>query len=284
LRIIQNRIEQKRYLQGRGLPVPAFTAIHSPGELPSALESVGLPAICKTATAGYDGKGQWVVRRPAETAELAKTLEAGMRPGMSWIVESLVPFQRELSVLVVRSDSGELRTYPVVENIHEQGILRLTRIPAALSPSVAEEAGQAAMRAVNALDGIGVFCVELFQLRDGTLLINEIAPRPHNSGHYTLDACSVSQFEQQVRVLCGLPLGEARLLGPAAMVNLLGQEAAAVTSSKGYEALLSVPGAVVHLYGKRAARAGRKMGHVTFLADRADLAAERATRFLRTLS
>jgi 5-(carboxyamino)imidazole ribonucleotide synthase len=284
LRIIQNRIDQKRYLQTRALPVPAFTAIRAPGDLEDALRVVGLPAICKTATAGYDGKGQWLIRQPGDTASVQAALQSGMRPGMSWIVEALVPFERELSVLVVRSDSGEVRTYPAAHNLHEQGILRMTQVPADLPPSLAEEAAQVAVRAVDALQGTGVFCVELFQLADRTLRINEIAPRPHNSGHYTLDACSVSQFEQQVRILCGLPLGEARLLSPAAMVNLLGNEAAGVAGAKEYQALLSVPGAVPHFYGKRAVRAGRKMGHVTFLADQADLAVERARRFLKTLS
>lgn len=284
LRIIQNRIDQKHYLQTRGLSVPAFTALRAPADLEAALEVVGLPAICKTATAGYDGKGQWLIRQPADTAAVREALEGGMRPGMSWIVEALVPFERELSVLVVRSDSGEIRTYPPAHNVHEQGVLRMTRVPADLPPSLAEAAALVAVRAVDALQGIGVFCVELFQSGDGTLCINEIAPRPHNSGHYTLDACSVSQFEQQVRVLCGLPLGEARLLSPAAMVNLLGSEAAVVTGAKEYQALLSVPGAVPHFYGKRPVRAGRKMGHVTFLADHPDLAVERAGRFLKTLS
>ncbi len=283
LRIIQNRIDQKRYLETRGLPVPPFTAIHVPAELEAAVQRVGLPAICKTATAGYDGKGQWLIRQAADAAGISEALESGMRPGMSWIVEALVPFERELSVLVVRSDSGDVRTYPPAHNVHEQGILRVTRVPAELPPSVAEAAAQIAVRAVEALEGIGVLCVELFQSRDGTLLINEIAPRPHNSGHYTLDACSVSQFEQQVRVLCGLPLGETRLLCPAAMVNLLGKDLAVVTDSKEYEGLLSVPGAVSHFYGKRVIRGGRKMGHVTFLAEHPDLAAERASQLLKRL-
>jgi 5-(carboxyamino)imidazole ribonucleotide synthase len=137
---------------------------------------------------------------------------------------------------------------------------------------------------VTALNGVGVFCVEFFQSSGGDLLINEIAPRPHNSGHYTLDACSVSQFEQQVRVVCGMPLGEARLLSPAAMVNLIGDEVRSVTSSRGFHDLLSIPGAVLHLYGKRVVRSGRKMGHVTFLADRGEVAAERARQFIARLA
>lgn len=203
---------------------------------------------------------------------------------MRWILETMVPFERELSVLVVRSEPGEIRTYPVVENQHAQGILRMTRAPASVPVSVAQKAAQLAADAVRALGGAGVFCVELFHQRDGSLLINEIAPRPHNSGHYTLDACSVSQFEQQVRVLCGLPLGEVRVFSPAAMVNLIGDELRSATTGNRYQALLSIPGATPHLYGKRAIRAGRKMGHVTFLADRVEIAAEHAVQFLESLS
>jgi 5-(carboxyamino)imidazole ribonucleotide synthase len=202
---------------------------------------------------------------------------------MRWILETFVEFDRELSVLIVRSDAGDCRTYPVVENRHEQGILRVTLAPASVQVSVAQQAADLAASAVAALNGVGVFCVELFQRRDGALLINEIAPRPHNSGHYTLEACSCSQFEQQVRVLCGLPLGEVRMLSPAAMVNLIGEEARGVAADGG-SSVLSVPGAVVHLYGKRVVRAGRKMGHVTFLAERGDIAAERAAEFIKRLS
>ena len=170
--------------------------------------------------------------------------------------------------------------YPVVENRHELGILRETRVPAAIPLDVAEQATDLSQRAVTALQGVGVFCVELFQANDGSLLVNEIAPRPHNSGHYTLDVCTVSQFEQQVRVTCGLPLGEARLLSPAVMVNLIGEEMRAATSSEGSDALLSTAGAVLHLYGKRMIRSGRKMGHVTFTAPQAATAAETARQFI----
>jgi 5-(carboxyamino)imidazole ribonucleotide synthase len=171
--------------------------------------------------------------------------------------------------------------YPVVENRHELGILRETRVPAAIPLDVAEQATELSKRAVTALQGVGVFCVELFQANDGSLLINEIAPRPHNSGHYTLDVCTVSQFEQQVRVTCGLPLGEPRLLSPAVMVNLIGEEMRAVTSSEGSYGLHSTAGAVLHLYGKRMIRPGRKMGHVTFTALQVATAAELAHQFIK---
>lgn len=284
LRIIQDRIEQKQFLQSCRLPIPSFTTIDSPDQLAEAVKKLGVPAVCKTATTGYDGKGQWLLRGNSDVAQVEQALRASTKPGLRWILESFVNFERELSTLVVRGGGGERRIYPIVENRHEQGILRMTLAPSTVSSDVAARAADLAGQAVTALNGVGVFCVELFQTIGGGLLINEIAPRPHNSGHYTLEACSVSQFEQQVRVVCGMPLGEAQLLRPAAMVNLIGEEVRAVTSSRGCYELLSVPGAVLHLYGKRVVRPGRKMGHVTFLAERGETAEERAYEFMKSLA
>lgn len=283
LRVIQDRIEQKQFLQAQGFPVPSFRMVQAPSQLVDAVTQLGGSVICKTATSGYDGRGQWTIRHSTETASVEEALGAMVPRGARWIVESMVDFERELSVLVVQGQGGDQRVYPVVENRHEGGILRVSMIPAQIAGMVSEQASDLAMRAVRALNGVGVFCVELFHTRSGALLINEIAPRPHNSGHYTLDACSVSQFEQQVRALCGLPLGEVRLLSPAAMVNVIGQDLEAVTSSQGCRDLLATPGAVLHLYGKRVARPGRKMGHVTFLADQAAQAVERASLFAKFL-
>ena len=284
LRIIQDRIEQKQFLQSRHLPVPSFTTIESPNRLTEAVKAIGVPGICKTAMTGYDGKGQWIIRQASDVVSVEKALQLIAMPRIRWILESLVSFERELSVLVVRGESGECRVYPVVENRHEQGILRVTLVPSAVSSDVAERAADLASQAVTSLNSAGVFCVELFQTADGHLLINEIAPRPHNSGHYTLDACTVSQFEQQVRVVCGLPLGEVRLVSPAAMVNLIGEELLNVTTGHGCHDLFSIPGAILHLYGKRVVRPGRKMGHVTFLADRREVAAEQAMQFMKSLN
>lgn len=283
LRVIQDRIEQKQFLQAQGFPVPSFRIVEAPRQLASAVAELGGAAICKTATSGYDGKGQWTIGQASDVAGVEQALDRMVPRGARWIVEETVDFERELSVLVVRGQDGDQRVYPVVENRHEGGILRLSVVPAGISDGLSQQAADLAMRAVRALNGVGVFCVELFHARTGALLINEIAPRPHNSGHYTLDACSVSQFEQQVRALCGLPLGEVRLLSPAAMVNVIGQDLEAVTSREGCHDLLATPGAVLHLYGKRVARPGRKMGHVTFLADRVEQVATRARRFAQSL-
>lgn len=279
LKILQDRIEQKQYLFSRHLSVPAFAIVESASQLVSAVDRLGLPAVCKTAKSGYDGKGQWLLRKPSDVQELEQILGA-VKTGQRWILEQFIEYVRELSVLVVRSECGASCVYPVVENRHELGILRETWVPAAIPLDVAEQATELSKRAVTALQGVGVFCVELFQAKDGSLLINEIAPRPHNSGHYTLDVCTVSQFEQQVRATCGLPLGETRLLSPAVMVNLIGEEMRAVASGEGSYALHSTAGAVLHLYGKRMIRPGRKMGHVTFTAPQVATAAETARQFI----
>lgn len=276
LRILQDRITQKYFLSSRHLPVPAFAVVESRHQLVSAVDRLGLPAVCKTATSGYDGKGQWLLRNTSDMEEVEQILETA-QPGHRWILEQFIEYIGELSVLVVRNESGACCVYPVVENRHELGILRETHVPASIPLDVAEKATELSKQAVAALQGVGVFCVELFQAEDRSLLINEIAPRPHNSGHYTLDVCTVSQFEQQVRVTCGLPLGEARLLSPAIMVNLIGEEVRFVTSREGAYELHSTPGAVLHLYGKRMIRPRRKMGHVTFTAP---TAAESARRFI----
>jgi 5-(carboxyamino)imidazole ribonucleotide synthase len=276
LRIIQDRIEQKTYLKAQGFPVADFVAVTSPREWDEALKTIGYPAVCKTATAGYDGKGQWRIAGPADIPEVRRAVSETLSQGVRWVLESFVPFERELSVLVVRGCDGGMRVYPTADNEHEEGILRMTVVPADIFPPCGEHAGLLARQAVERLEGVGVFCVELFQLSDATMVINEIAPRPHNSGHYTLDACTVSQFEQQVRALCGLPLGETRLLSPVAMVNLIGDEAGTVMGQEGSRRLLSVPGAVLHLYGKRTVRPRRKMGHVAFIDAEAALARAKA--------
>ncbi len=282
LRIVQDRVKQKQFLADHHLPVPAFTSVESPGDLKEGIERLGIPAVCKTATTGYDGRGQWLMRASSDIHVVEQQLAASQSAG-PWILEQFVTFERELSVLVVRGSGEADCVYPVVENRHEQGILRKTSVPASIPRHVAERAVIIAREAVSALKGVGVFCVELFQVQGESLLINEIAPRPHNSGHYTLDACSVSQFEQQVRVTSGLPLGEARLLSSAAMVNLLGDEIHAVLSSEGCYGLHQIPGALLHLYKKRVIRPGRKMGHVTFVADGLERATELADHFIQDL-
>jgi 5-(carboxyamino)imidazole ribonucleotide synthase len=283
LSVIQDRFEQKQFLVSNGFPVPSFASMTAPDQLASTVRQVGYPALCKTATAGYDGKGQWRIHREADVREVELALSESAKPGMRWIIESLVPFERELSILVVRGIDGQICTYPLAENEHDAGILRTTKVPAPGASGLAERTASLACQVIDRLDGVGVFCLELFQLHGEELLINEIAPRPHNSGHYTLDACSVSQFEQQVRAISGMPLGEVRLLSPAVMVNLLGNDVASLMKGTGCRDLLDIPGAVLHLYGKRVIRPSRKMGHVTFLGESLALALDRAKQFRRKM-
>jgi 5-(carboxyamino)imidazole ribonucleotide synthase len=284
LLIIQNRLAQKTFLAAQKIPVAPFQAVRSPDQL-TVPDAIGFPALCKTATLGYDGKGQWRLSGPDDVRRLRDELrQAALSPGgrgrgegeaspqHQWIVEQFLPFEKELSVLVVRGADGDRRVYPVVENVHEAGILRTTRVPAAIDAKTAGQAAALAGSVIDALDGIGVFCVELFLMKDGRLFVNEVAPRPHNSGHYTLDACAVSQFEQQVRAVCGLALGEVKLTSPAVMVNLIGEDFTKATTDERAQTFLRQSGAKVHVYGKKSVRPGRKMGHITFLAETADAA------------
>jgi 5-(carboxyamino)imidazole ribonucleotide synthase len=278
LTTIQNRLEQKTFLSQHGIPVVPFAAVRTLGEL-QVNEAIGYPCLCKTATFGYDGKGQWRLESPRDLAGLREELGKKISATGPWVLERFLPFAAELSVLAVRGPDRNHRIYPVVDNRHETGILRVTRVPAAVDRRIAERAQELAVAVVEALEGVGVFCVELFVMADGGLYVNEVAPRPHNSGHYTLDACSVSQFEQQVRVVAGLPLGEARLLCPAVMINLIGEEVLRATSGEGLPQLLRMSGAKLHLYGKREVRPGRKMGHVTFLGEKPEDAWAAANAF-----
>lgn len=283
LRVIQDRLVQKRFLVDQGFPVPQFKVLTSPDRLGEVIRQLDSPAFCKTSTAGYDGKGQWRIRCASDVPEIEESMRVSAQTGLKWIVEAQVPFEKELSILVARGTDAESVVYPLVENEHEEGILRTTLVPAVVPSTVVEQAESLARDVVERIQGVGLFCLELFQLAGGALLINEVAPRPHNSGHYTLDACSVSQFEQQVRAICGLSLGEVRLLSPAAMVNLIGEDATTIGTGAECRALLDLPGAHVHLYGKRTIRPGRKMGHVTFLADHLHTAQDRATRLRQSL-
>ena len=255
LRLLQNRISQKRFLKEQGFPVAPFHPVQDPKALPALAAELGLPCICKTATAGYDGHGQWHLSTPHEVTALSGRLQNHPHPA-GWILEKRIPYLKELSILVVRSEQGNTQSYPIAENDHESGVLRMSRVPAEIDPALAPRITPLAVRAVNALDEVGVFCVELFLIDQGNVLINEIAPRPHNSGHYTLDACSVSQFEQQVRTLCGLPLIEPQLLCAAVLVNIVGEEIRLLHSPEGLRTLFSIPGARVYHYRKEAVRPG----------------------------
>ncbi len=266
LHTCQHRLREKEFLAGAGLPVAPFRKIENAAELAAAAEEVGLPGVLKTAAFGYDGKGQ---RKLQPGDDLAAAWEPFA--GQPAVLEKFITFEREISVLVARGLDGSMATWPVCENEHANHILDVTLCPARIPESVAVAARTLAERVAVSLDLVGVLAVELFLLADGQIIINELAPRPHNSGHASFDASLTSQFEQQVRAICGLPLGGTESLRPAAMANLLGDEWAG--GEPNWAAALALPGVKLHLYGKAAPKPGRKMGHLTALAVTVDEAA-----------
>jgi len=274
--VAQDRILEKRFLQSNGLATAPFRGVHEPDAMAGGLAAVGVPARLKRATFGYDGKGQHRVTTVAE-AEAAFTA-MGQAP---CVLEGQVDLAQEISVVLARDVHGRSTSYPVVENIHQGGILDVSIAPARVPEEVAARARSAAQQVAEGLDHCGVLAVEFFLTSEHELLVNEIAPRPHNSGHYTLDACVTSQFEQQVRTLCGLALGETRLLTPAVMVNLLGDLWDAGAPPWGR--LLEHGDAKLHLYGKSEARPGRKMGHYCCLGADADGALREAEAIRQAL-
>ena len=280
LEVAQHRVREKDAARRLGVRTAEYRPVASGEELQAALREIGAPAILKTARMGYDGKGQAVIRTPDAAAAAWDEL-AG--EGGEFILEAMVDFRMEVSVVCARSASGEMACFPVAENEHRRGILHLSVIPARVSPAVAEEARRVAETLAEGLGVVGLLAVEMFVDRQDRILMNEIAPRPHNSGHYTWEACPVSQFEQQLRAVCGLPLGDVSLLRPAAMVNLMGEDVGTGLARPQVVDALALAGTALHLYGKSTARPGRKMGHLTALADSADAAAERALEAWRRL-
>ncbi len=256
LHTVQNRAREKGFLREAGLPVTPFVPVGSLEELRQAVAQLGLPAVLKTAAFGYDGKGQVKLNEAAETEAAWAAIG-----GQEAILEAFIPFERELSVVAARGGDGSFAHYGAIENIHQNHILDLSIAPARVSERVARQAVELAREVLERLDVVGVLCVEFFLQGDDTLLINELAPRPHNSGHLTFDAAISSQFEQQLRAVCGLPLGSTALVRPAAMANLLGDLWAG--GEPDWAAALALPTVKLHLYGKQAALPGRKMGHLT---------------------
>lgn len=264
LHTTQHRLREKTFLQSHGFPVVPFAAIRSLSDLQSALEKLGTPAVLKTAGWGYDGKGQQKIDSLQQAAEVWQRYE-----NQESILEAFVDFQQEVSVVAARGIDGTFAHYGVIGNDHSRHILDVSVAPACVSPCVAEEAVIIARGILEQLDVVGVLCVEFFVTRDERLLVNELAPRPHNSGHLTFDACVTSQFEQQLRAICGLPLGATELLRPAAMANLLGD--LWQDGEPDWARACQLPDVKLHLYGKLAPRPGRKMGHLTALGrDQAD--------------
>ena len=262
LHVAQDRLREKEFLRSHGIPTTPFAAVTTREEAVRAATDIGVPAVLKTAGYGYDGKGQ--VRIGSLGDATAAVPDAGGR----FIHEAFVDFELELSACCARGVDGAFAHWGAIENAHSRHVLDTSVAPARVSPTVAREAAEIGRAIVEALDCVGVLCVEFFLARDGRLLVNEIAPRPHNSGHLTFDASVTSQFEQQARAACGLPLGSTELVRPAAMANLLGDLWS--DGVPAWEAALAFPGVKLHLYGKSEPRPGRKMGHLTALGATAE--------------
>ena len=274
--ICQDRAREKAHFDASGVACAPYAVLRAPADL-AAVPDALLPGILKTARLGYDGKGQ---RRVADRAQLAAAFDELGR--VDCVLEQMLPLALELSVLVVRGAGGEVVTYPVQQNLHRDGILAVTEVPAPdVDAALQTQARRSAAAIAAGMGYVGVLCVEFFVLKDGRLVVNEMAPRPHNSGHYTMNACDLSQFEMQVRAMAGLPLREPRLHSPVVMLNLLGDlwfDAAGRERAPDWAGVLALPGAELHLYGKAQARPGRKMGHLNVIGATAGEAREHARR------
>ena len=270
LHIAQNRLREKEFLSSAGIPIAPFRVVRNAFELANAIEQVGRPAILKTAAFGYDGKGQQMINAREDFDEIWQASSAD-----EMVLEGAIDFEKEISVIVARRSDGATKTFPVSENIHRDHVLDITVVPARVPENVERDAAKLACDIAEKLELIGLLGVEMFLKKSGEILVNELAPRPHNSGHWTIEGCVTSQFEQQVRAVCGLSLGSTEILRPTAMANLLG--AIWQKGAPDWSKALEIEGVHLHLYGKSEPRPRRKMGHLTALAKTADDAIARVS-------
>lgn len=274
LHVCQNRQREKAWLRANGIPHVKFAEALD-GDIGAAVALVGRPCVVKTADFGYDGKGQMKINTDEELAHAVAIFR-----GRRCVVERWVDFQREVSVVVARSSAGEVRAFPVTENIHSRHILDFSIVPARIGAVIAREAEMLAVSIAEKLNVVGLLAVEMFLANNGEVLVNELAPRPHNSGHWTMDGCETSQFEQHVRAVCGLPLGPVGVREPTVMVNVLGDawkwREGTLVGEPNWGAILSEPAAKLHLYGKREPRIGRKMGHFNVRGKEIEAVIEKA--------
>ncbi len=258
LRVTRDRLTEKQTIEKSGLEVAPYSSVLTLGDLYEGVQQLGLPSVLKTCRGGYDGKGQSVLRSDEDVSKAARQLDGTVQ----YVLEKWIPFKMELSVIVTRGTTEEVCVYPVAENIHRNNILHHTIVPARISREIAEKAKTAAKQLAEELNLVGTLGVEMFLTEDDEIYINECAPRPHNSGHYTIEACETSQFQQHIRAICGLPLGKTTLFKPVIMVNILGQHMDQVLSE-----MPNWRDVHVHLYGKKEAKTNRKMGHITILGE-----------------
>ena len=282
LRVVQNRLWQKDLLKKAGLPISQHEKVESLDCIIRASEELGFPVVLKTCKGGYDGRGNYVIHT---RDQIEPAFHSFSDKGL--IVEEFIDFEKELAVMAARSTQGEVKCHPVVETIHKDNICHTVIAPARVGGGIQDKAKEIAMKTMKVLKGAGIFGIEMF-LVDGEVLINEIAPRPHNSGHYTMEACVTSQFEQHIRAITGLPLGSTELLTPAVMINILGEEGyEGHAILKGIQGALSISGVALHFYGKAMTKPQRKMGHITAIDEDVEKAMEKANRarsFLRMMA
>lgn len=274
LRDIQDKLRQRQLLKENDIAVPQFIEVRDRPQLLQALDSLGFPAMLKARFDSYDGRGNFLIKEKNDVNGAVQFLET-----RRCFLEEYVPFSKEVSVMIARNDLGQIVSHPVVENIHRNNILDITIAPARISDNARNEAKHVADATVRLLKGRGIFGVEMFLTKDDKILVNEIAPRPHNSGHYSIEACTVSQFDQHVRAVLNMPLVEPRLLSPAAMINILGEHGTDHQYAiDGIRDVLAIRAASLHIYGKATTRKGRKLGHITVLDSDIEQAIEKARK------
>lgn len=274
LKIIQNKYTQKTFFKEKGFSIPRFIKVSSKEELEKGIDELGLPTVLKFCTGGYDGKGNIVIKDKFEIDNILK--EVDLQDG-DFILEEYINFKCEISIAVARNILGEVEFFPVGENIHEESILRYTKVPANISKEVEEKAKKIVCNIIEAFDDIGLICVELFVSENDEVYINEVAPRTHNSTHYTIEACVTSQFEQQLRAITGLPLGSTELISPVVMANLLGEDKIEGNFKiEGLDKILEVDGSYFHFYGKSFVDIKKKIGHITILDESIEKAEAKA--------
>jgi len=265
LKLTRNRLTEKTAIQNLGIKVAPFRLVENEEQFSEAVTKIGLPAVLKTTTGGYDGKGQVVIRSEEDFVEALELVKK-----QQCILEGWVPFEKELSIIVARNSNGEVNTFPIAENVHINQILHTSSVPANTSKLVIETAENYAKKVASSFHLVGVLAIELFVTEDEQVYINELAPRPHNTGHYTMEAVETSQFKQHIRAVCNLPLGNTELLKPVVMVNILGEHVEEVLNVMQNDSTLNV-----HLYGKEESKKGRKMGHINIMAASTELAMQK---------
>jgi 5-(carboxyamino)imidazole ribonucleotide synthase len=274
LRLIQNKYRQKSFLKDNNIPVAKFDLVKSQTQLEQLCKLYGFPAMLKASENSYDGRGNFLITSTENIKQGLMTFQ-----DKECMLEQFIPFVKEISVMTARNPSGQIESFPVTENIHVNNVLDMTIVPARISDKVLLKAQEVAQKTLGALKGAGIFGIEMFVLPDEDVVINEIAPRPHNSGHYSIEACSISQFEQHIRAVLNLPLSKPRLLSPAVMINLLGPEnGSGPYKIGGLKELLSIPGLKLHIYGKKISKPRRKLGHLTITSHTVEEAISKAER------